>query len=207
LKADGEAERVSKDYEISCYTSDMKQVSAEEPIALGDQKVRIVNASVSGEAAEENVFYYGSPLTINLDVESDIDTETANFYIAIRRYDGVYAWTATSNYHLGADLRRKETVLPLRKGRAKVSLRLPECLLNSGIYYVSAGIEPRPEVKVSDYHDYKPRCCTFSVVRRDHLILQKIFDSPSIWALVQDKEIEMRLDVSDAAEMGSGETQ
>lgn len=185
IRMDGDAKEVSKAYEIAAYSSVARHISAEPPPErIGDQKIRIDAVHVDGHAMADNVFLQGKPLTVFLDIEADIASQSACLCLFIHRADGQLAWSATTENHLDEDCSPVSTSLPIASGRHRVSIELPHLLLNSGSYYINAGIEPYPDVaRVSDYHDYRTRLTEFAVVRSDSRILGKMFDSPSRWQI------------------------
>ncbi|MBV9249951.1 MAG: ABC transporter ATP-binding protein, partial [Acetobacteraceae bacterium] len=183
IRADGDARDVSKAYEIATYSSVVRRQSAKEvPERLGDQRMRIEAASLDGVEDAPNVFIQGKPLRVNLTVESEIESDTACFCVFIFSSDGRLIWSATNHCHLDSTAAPTQTPLRVMVGLNTISLDLPHVLLNSGTYYISAGIEPYPNVpRVNDYHDWRVRLVEFGVVRTDHLIVGKAFDSPSTW--------------------------
>lgn len=185
VRMDGDAKEVSKAYEIAAYSSVARHISEEPPPErIGDQRIRIDAAHVDGHAMADNVFLQGKPLTVSLDIEADITSQSACLCLFILRADGQLAWSATTENHLDDSCAPASTALPITPGRHRVSIELPHLLLNSGSYYVNAGIEPYPDVaRVSDYHDYRTRLTEFAVVRSDSRILSKMFDSPSHWQI------------------------
>ena len=184
MVADGPSETVAKMYEVSIYgwVNTHPAVSELQEARVGDQKMRITDVRLLGEQVEDSVFLHGTDLTIELEVESDIESSTANFYVAIHRNDEVLVWSATNQHYLNNNYRNVSTEFYIRPGKSYFHLEIGKIPFNSGSYYINVGIEPYPEIAaVSDYHDYAPRYRKFSVVRCDRLILTKVCDTPSRW--------------------------
>lgn len=184
LRADGDAREVSKAYEIAAYSSAVRRAPATElPDRIGDQRMRVAGVTLTGTEVEPGIFLQGRPLSINLEVESDIESVTACFVVFVLRADGTLIWTGTNYNHLDATATPTATPITVRPGRQTVTVTLPQALFNSGTYFLNVGIEPRPNVaRVNDYHDWRLRVREFGIVRSDHLILAKAFDSPSAWS-------------------------
>lgn len=183
MRADGDAKIVGKAYEVATYSSALRKPSAAPLVErLGDQRMRVERITLHGERYEDGVYIQGKPFSIDIDVDSDIDSDTACLCVFLLRAEGTLVWSATNYSHLDESASPSQTPLALRRGRQRVTIELPTLLLNSGNYYVNVGIEPYPNVpRVNDYHDYQTRVAEFAVVREDHLILSKFFDSPSVW--------------------------
>jgi len=184
IVADGPSESVIKQYEINMYAQTGAREAFHADEHLGDQKVRVLDVRLRGQEVQDGIFVHGTYLAVEVDVYSFIESETANFYIAIHRMDGLCVWTATNSQHLNANYQSVATKCCVKPGRHRVTLRIERLPLNSGSYYLDVGIEPYPNVAtVGEYHDYLPRCCKFSIVREDSLILHKICDTPSSWTI------------------------
>jgi ABC-type sulfate/molybdate transport systems ATPase subunit len=184
IMADGPSEAVAKQYELSLYTEAHASHSFSKDARLGDQQIRILDLSLEGHKVQDNVFLHGSNLTLEIELYSSIESQTANVFVAIHRADGLCVWTATNYHHLNGNYQNDATQLHIKPGRSSVILEIERCPLNSGSYYLNVGIEPYPDVAaVGQYHDYLPRYRKFSISRRDSLLLNKVCDSPSSWAI------------------------
>ncbi len=142
MHADGGSEEVAKAYEIDMYKLANKAVA--QDTRMGDEKIRVADVRLIGTQLDESVFVHGTPLSIELDIESVIASDTANFYVAIYRLDGICVWTATSQCHLNRAYEASEAQCHVTPGRGTVRLELDRLTFNSGTYYLSVGIEPYP---------------------------------------------------------------
>ncbi|MFM6001733.1 MAG: Wzt carbohydrate-binding domain-containing protein, partial [Sphaerospermopsis kisseleviana] len=186
LIADDFSEEVAKLYELSNYSSSSEKIesSSNREERLGDQKIHIIDVKLVGEQVKDNVFIYGTDLTIEIEIESSIESNSANFYVAIYRTDGVCIWTATNANHIDHNYQSISTKMTITPGMSVIKLRIEKIPFNSGSYYLNVGIEPYANVNaVTDYHDYLPRYKKFYVTRNDSLILNKVCDTPSRWFL------------------------
>jgi len=203
LVADDLSEKVAKLYELSCYSSVAENIDSEskKEERLGDQKVQIVDVRLVGEQIQDNVFLYGKDLTIEIEINSSINSNTVNFYVAIYRTDGVCVWTATNANHIDKDYQSTTTNIAITLGISIIKLKIEKIPFNSGNYFLNIGVEPYANVNaVTDYHDYLPRHKSFSVIRNDKLILNKVCDTPSRWfstsplnLIAKDKECDVKL--------------
>lgn len=195
VKLDGPSDVVAKRYEIHSLRGASggapdprgdtpEQPGGEDPDRVGDGLVRIAGVRVEGDEIAPGVLRFGGPFAVELDIESSIESDTANFFVAIHRRDGLCVWTATSGYHLDGSMRVAATPIRVRPGRSTVRVDLSPLLINTGSYSINAAIEPYPETNVvSEYHDYRPRCAVFAVGREDRLVLSKVYDCPSAWTV------------------------
>lgn len=188
LRADGDAIEVSKAYEIALYSSAVRAMAPDElPDRLGDGDIKVTKITCVGEtvANEPNIFVQGKPFRLEFDVESKINSGSANVCVQIVREDTVVVWTATTHNHMGPTFGPTSTPISIPEGRSKVIIEMPALLLNSGSYFLNVGIEPRAGIaRVNDYHDWWVRAASFAVVRSDSMILGKMFDSPSKWSVI-----------------------
>ena len=184
IMADGPSEAVAKRYELSMYSESHSRYPASEEARLGDQQIRVLNVHLRGHALQEKVFLHGTTLAVEIELESLIESDTANVYVAIHRSDGLCVWTATNHHHLDGRYQNVATALHVKPGRSTVTLAIEHCPLNSGTYYLNIGIEPYPDVgAVGQYHDYLPRYRQFSISRQDSFILNTVCDTPSSWKI------------------------
>lgn len=183
LQEDGEILSVAKKYEISNYKSLLNKTQGQTiDERIGDQKIQIDAVSIQGEFVSENTVLQGAPLQINIQLISTITSHSANIFVGIYRIDGQLVWSATTANHLDETFNMMSTPLTLTPGQHNIQLELKHLQLNNGSYYLSLGIEPYANIeRVTDYHDFRPRCLLFAVVRKDALILNKVFDSPAQW--------------------------
>ena len=148
-----------------------------ETRVIGDQKIRVAGLELHGEAVAQGVFLQGRPLTIEIRLESDIASDEATVVFSIHRNDGIPIWSATSSGFLDDDYRPSSKRLQVAPGESILTIELPVLQLNSGNYYVNAGVEPKADTaRVADYHDWQTRVAEFAVVRSDHLIVSKAFE-------------------------------
>lgn len=182
LVADGPCDDIAKRYEIDLYQLEIASGVAETHERIGDGQIQIEELRLLGQEVQPGVYLHGSDFAIDVDIDSKIDSDTANLYVAIFRMDGICAWTATTSRHLKDDYRSAGTSIAIKKGRSTFTLNIPRFPLNSGLYYINAGIEPYPDVaSTTAYHDYRPRCKKFAVVTADNIVLNKVCDTPSTW--------------------------
>jgi ABC-type polysaccharide/polyol phosphate transport system ATPase subunit len=186
IRADGDAREIARRYEIAVYESVQKRIGEHlnPKESIGDQLVFLRSIKLIGQEVAPNIFMQGKPFTIELEIQSTIVTQTATVCILIHRNDGQLIWSATNQKYLDKNFVPSCESLLLKPGLHLLKVELNALQLNNGTYYVNVGIEPRPDIaRVADYHDWKIRMTEFSVVRPDHLILNKIFDSPSSWRI------------------------
>jgi ABC-type polysaccharide/polyol phosphate transport system ATPase subunit len=184
VRADGDAREIARRYEIAVYEAVQKRAGQRPNLqdAIGDQRVVIRGIALRGHEVAPKVYMQGRPFAIALELQSFISTQTATVCIFIHRNDGQLIWSATNQQFLDANFQPTSQNLALSAGLYQLRVQLDALQLNNGTYYINVGIEPRPDIaRVADYHDWKVRVDEFSVVRSDHLILGKIFDSPSRW--------------------------
>ena len=183
MRGDGDAREIAKKYEVDLYKR-VKVYEQNEPDTIGDQCIRVVGAQVEGEEFARGVFLQGRPLRIELDVISETDSDSACFMIHIAREDGVLVWSSQTFEFMNEYHDLAERVVRIRQGNYKVRVDLPYALFNSGNYTVHAGVEPaRDTPRVADYHDWRTRIVSFTIVRSSPIIVTKTFDSPSAWSL------------------------
>lgn len=184
IRADGEAREIARRYEVAVYESVQKRIGGHlnPKETIGDQLVFLQTIKLIGQEVAPKIFMQGKPFGIELEIQSTIATKTATVCIFIHRNDGQLIWSATNQKYLDKNFLPSSEDLHFSPGLHLLRVDLDALQLNNGTYYVNVGIEPRPDIaRVADYHDWKIRMIEFSVVRSDHLILSKIFDSPSSW--------------------------
>jgi ABC-type polysaccharide/polyol phosphate transport system ATPase subunit len=186
IRADGDARDIARRYEIAVYEAVQKKAGQRPNLqeAIGDQLVIVRGIKLLGEEVAPQIFKQGKPFAINLDIQSFISTQTATVCVFVHRSDGLLIWSATNQQFLDVNFEPSQERLAMNTGLYRVKIQLHALQLNNGNYYINVGIEPRPDIaRVADYHDWKTRMTEFSVVRSDHLILGKVFDSPSSWEM------------------------
>lgn len=183
---DGPSDEVISAYELSMYRSALDETEPERLEGrIGDQKIRIAGVSFQGTELAENVFLQGTDLSFLFEVESDISSETANFYLGIHRSDGTCIWTGSNYLHLNEKFEWEKSRIRVAPGKSLIRAVIPKIPLNTGNYYINVGIEPFANVQItSRYHDYIPRYRKFSVARHDGLSLTRAVDLPSVWTAV-----------------------
>lgn len=186
IRADGDARDIARRYEIAVYESVQRRAGQRPNLqdAIGDQLVVVRGINLVGRNVASNVFMQGKPFTVELEIQSFIRTTTATVCVFIHRNDGQLIWSATNQQFLASNFEPSQENLSLRAGLYRLKIQLDALQLNNGTYYINVGIEPRADIaRVADYHDWRVRMTEFSVVRSDHLILGKVFDSPSSWGI------------------------
>lgn len=161
---------------------------------LGDQKIRVVGVEIEGREVDVNVFAMSRDMWIHVDIDSDIESTTANLYISLQRKDDhLMVWTATSHRHLSQNYELASSAFTVRPGRSRITLALTNFALNRGSYFLNVGVEPKPYTQpVANYHDYKPQAIHFSMVQtQDNEELTKVFLSPSAWTASGHASIEL----------------
>jgi lipopolysaccharide transport system ATP-binding protein len=186
VRADGDAEAVAKAYELSNYQFALRNApAAQEKDEIGDGRIRIVKVALHGETVSEGIFRQGRPLRAEIEIQSEILSNEANFYFAICRHDGQIMWSGTNALHLDRQFNPVSDQLVVQPGTSTVRLELGTLHLSPGQYYVNIGIEPYANVaRVNDYHDYKVRIAHFGVMWDHHMVLNKLMDSPSHWSII-----------------------
>jgi lipopolysaccharide transport system ATP-binding protein len=203
IKADGDAKEIAKRYEISAYESAQRRMGRQNKLeeVIGDQKIAITGLSIYGSSVADGVYLQGKPFAIELNIESLITSSTANIIIFISRNDGQLVWSSSNYNYLNSSYEVSQKEFFFQPGTHNVKIQLDNLQLNSGSYYINAGVEPSKDMaRVSDYHDWKIRLAEFSVVRSDHLIASKVFDSPSYWALTQKISVKNTTGLSENGE-------
>ena len=194
--ADDLSENIAKIYEVRSYTSSLNENNDGKKERVGDQKIHIVDVQIYGEEFDSNVFFQGTDLSIEIEIDSLIESSTANFYVAVYRTDGICVWSSTNYKHIDNNYNLISTQFCIKPGNSKIQLKIKTIPFNSGNYYLTIGIEPYPDVNaVANYHDYLPRYKKFSVTRRDSLVLNKICDTPSKWFLRSNYLIKSKIEV------------
>lgn len=182
MQADGDAREVAKAYEINLYKR-VKVYEERQPDTIGDQRIHLLDARVEGHEFADGVLLQGKPLCFDLKIRSEIETDTVALVVHVCREDGVLVWTSTTYEFMDGDHHLSEREVSLRKGDYRVRVDLPHVLFNAGNYFINVGIEPnRDTARVADYHDWRTRVATFTIVRSSSLIVSKAFDSPSAWS-------------------------
>jgi len=185
IAMDGPAETVIKKYEIECYKCQLDQKSELES-RFGDQKVQILGCRIIGREIEENVFVQGSPMDLEIDLNSKVDLENISLRLQIHSVGGSLIWSATSGRHMSSDYVDEKLKLNLASGLTCVRVTLPRVLLNSGPHYLTLILAPSEDVhSQNEFYDYKPKLRNFAIVREDSYILNKVFDSPSRWEVLE----------------------
>ncbi len=183
IKADGDAIAVSKQYEIETFLR-VRAYDHQVVDAIGDQKISVEKVAVSGYEVDKGVYLQGTPLEIDVAIRSEIVTDTAEIIIHLCREDGTVVWTATSYEYMTAEYKMDRWPVNLQRGTYKITLRLPNLLLNTGRYFINIGIEPRRDTaRIADYHDWRRYAASFGVTRSSPIIVSKAFDSPADWSI------------------------
>jgi len=181
--ADGSAIAIAKQYEVSIYKK-IKPYEHTHTQAIGDQLVAIKEITLNGQQRTNAAFLQGTSFELLIDIVSVIDTERACIVVQICRDDGAVVWTSTTYEHMAENFRFSRTPIRIYKGRQVVKLSISNLLLNPGSYYINAGVEPKADTaRVADYHDWRIRATSFSVVNESPIRVSKAFDSPSSWCL------------------------
>ena len=186
IKADGDARDVARKYEISVCASAQRRIGQRPNIleTIGDQLIVVQGIKFIGCEVVKNIYLQGKPFSIELEIQSFISSTSANVCIFIYRNDGQLIWSGTNCNFLSKSFEPTIKVISFQPGLYKMEMHIDALQFNNGTYYVSVGIEPRADIaRTADYHDWKIRMAEFSVVRSDHLILGKVFDSPSTWGI------------------------
>jgi ABC-type polysaccharide/polyol phosphate transport system ATPase subunit len=183
VKADGDAVAVSKQYEIETFLK-VRAYDHQAADAIGDLKIRVGSVAVRGSEVDKGVYLQGTPLEIEMDVCSEIFTDTAEVIIHLCREDGTVVWTATSYEYMTAEYKLDRWPVKLQPGAYRITLSLPNVLLNTGRYFVNVGVEPRRDTaRIADYHEWRRYAASFGVTRSSPIIVNKAFDSPASWKM------------------------
>lgn len=142
------------------------------------RQVRILN----GAGDVQDMFHTGSPVSIEIEVESQVSKDDVVVGIQIHDERDTHVATTTNRAHIDQSGIIQSTPFPLRRGRQVFRVHFPNLALGAGRYHVGVGISPKARHFTPADQLLRERRVAHFAVFRDDVPRQVLYDPPCTWS-------------------------